>query len=204
MYLTLGIVTLNPVLCRRYIRVVIEKQTRTNLFVCIACVLIVRITNYHSGYREVCRKKFYASIFSRPKDSAKKRRPSKERFLLVNLVTQAYPGGTNEFLQLSTCREHLPPIKKISSGLSRHTTMSRTIASSQINPFSGPRFSIDWKKKFASVLVRSKDLGGFEYDRFPINKDSRDNGARSSTWKARTRAVRRRARAGVGGWASYL
>ena len=62
--------------------------------------------------------------------------------------------------------------------------MSRTIASNQINPFSGPRFSIDWKKKFASVLVRGRNLGGFEYDRFPINKDSRDNGARSSTWKA--------------------
>jgi len=36
--------------------------------------------------------------------------------------------------------------------------------------------------------------GGFEYDRFPINKDSRDNGARSSTWKAE-----RRGRRGGGG-----
>lgn len=43
------------------------------------------------------------------------------------------------------------------------------------------------ERKFASVLVQGRNLGregGFEYDRFPINKDSRDNGARSSTWKA--------------------
>lgn len=34
-------------------------------------------------------------------------------------------------------------------------------------------------------LSKAGTRGGFEYDRFPINKDSRDNGARSSTWKAK-------------------
>lgn len=75
-------------------------------------------------------------------------------------------------------------------GLPENDNVVRAIASDQINPFSGPRFSIDWKKKFASVLVRGSNLGGFEYDRFPINKDSRDNGARSSTWKARNEGGR--------------
>lgn len=199
MYLTLG--TLNPVLCRWYIRVVIEEQARTNL--CLSRSNY-KLSSWLSGSLS---EEILCLDLLATKDSSKKRFRIRS-FLAYEFSNASIPGRNERiddnqrsvFTTLAVASTLPSPIEKISSGLSGHTTMSRAIASSQINPFSGPRFSIDWKKKFASVLVRGRDLGGFEYDRFPINKDSRDNGARSSTWKERGRRGGGHGR----GWASYL